>query len=357
MLKDTEGNLLTARVDALVNTVNTVGVMGKGIALQFKRAFPANFRAYASACRKHEVRLGEMFVFPLEQLEPPRYVINFPTKSDWRSKSRLKDIEAGLVDLRRVIGELDLKSLALPPLGCGNGGLNWSDVRPLIDEILGDLREVEILVFVPSGAPSAEEMPVRTQKPRLSRFGAAVLVAYSRYIERSLEAGLSVEPKLALIEAHKVAYFLQESGWPLRLRFTKGRYGPYSDALNHYISSVEGHFISGYGDGTSGSEAALTLDAGAVQEAEELLARDDEYQATLRTLLDTLTGFEFPYGVELLSTVHFAACRLTESGDSLPDVVQAINEWSPRKAALFKQHQAKTAYDKLTSAGLLPCSS
>jgi len=355
MLIDAEGNLLTTRADALVNTVNTVGVMGKGIALQFKRAFPANYRAYVQACEEGRVRLGEMFVFRLDQLQAPYFIINFPTKGNWRSKSRIEDIESGLRDLRRVIGELGLDSVALPPLGCGNGGLDWSEVRPLIDEMLGDLPRVEIKVFAPVGTPPAEQMPVRTVAPRMTHFAAAILVAYSRYIRRSLDAGLSVEPKLAMLEAQKLAYFLQESGWPLRLAFDKGKYGPYSDDLNRFISSIEGHFVRGFGDGTAGSEARLILDPQAVARAESLLADDGEYQAVVERLLDTVSGFEFPYGVELLSTVHFAACKSTPPDPSLGSVIHVINEWSPRKAALFKRHQAQTAYEKLVAAGLLPC--
>ena len=139
MVEFVTGNLLEADADAFVNTVNTKGVMGKGVALQFKRAFPANFKAYQAACAAGEVKLGRMFVFDSGRLERPRYIINFPTKDHWRSRSRLADIETGLVDLRRVLAELEIESIALPPLGCGLGGLDWSDVRPRIEAALADL--------------------------------------------------------------------------------------------------------------------------------------------------------------------------------------------------------------------------
>ena len=165
---ETTGNLLEADVDALVNTVNTVGVMGKGIALQFKHAFPHNFKAYAAACKDGRVRLGEMFVFDAGQLMKPRWIINFPTKGHWRSQSRLTDITTGLDDLRRVIVELGIRSIAVPPLGCGNGGLDWSDVHPLISAKLADL-DCEALVYPPVGSPNASQMSVATptdQNPR-----------------------------------------------------------------------------------------------------------------------------------------------------------------------------------------------
>jgi O-acetyl-ADP-ribose deacetylase (regulator of RNase III) len=136
MIHLTRGDLLKADVDALVNTVNTVGVMGKGVALQFRQAYPRNYEDYRRACEQGAVELGRMFVFDAGQLVHPRHIINFPTKRHWKSKSRLEDIEAGLVDLVRVIKELDIRSIAVPPLGAGSGGLNWSDVRPRIEKAL-----------------------------------------------------------------------------------------------------------------------------------------------------------------------------------------------------------------------------
>ncbi|TVT30862.1 macro domain-containing protein [Amycolatopsis rhizosphaerae] len=149
VVRMTSGDLLESKADALVNAVNSVGVMGKGIALQFKRAFPENFRAYEAACKRGQVRPGEMFVHATDGGDGPRYIVNFPTKNHWRSKSRLADIEAGLEDLRRVVRELGLRSVAVPPLGCGNGGLDWDVVGPVVERELGGLAGVEVLVYVP----------------------------------------------------------------------------------------------------------------------------------------------------------------------------------------------------------------
>ena len=155
MISDVHGNLLDAEADALVNTVNTVGVMGKGIALQFKNAYPDNFQAYRAACQRHELRAGHMFVFDVGQLLRPRWIVNFPTKRHWKSPSRLSDIEAGLDDLRCVIEERNIRSIAVPPLGCGNGGLRWTDVRPLIEMKLGDL-DLRVLLYPPEGCASPD---------------------------------------------------------------------------------------------------------------------------------------------------------------------------------------------------------
>ena len=150
MIEIAKGNLLEARVEALVNTVNTVGVMGKGIALQFKEAFPAMFRDYAMACKTGDVRLGKMHVFDLGGLTGDRrWIINFPTKGHWRERSRLTDIEAGLEDLVDTVRRLGIRSIAIPPLGCGNGGLNWADVRPRIEAAFINSPDVNVLLFEP----------------------------------------------------------------------------------------------------------------------------------------------------------------------------------------------------------------
>lgn len=150
MIHYTTGNLLEADVEALVNTVNTVGVMGKGIALMFKEAFPANFKEYEAACKSAKVKVGCMFVTQPKDLMGPRWIINFPTKEHWRRKSRLEWIDEGLVDLERVILEKGIRSIAVPPLGTGNGGLDWSVVKPRIEKALSPLEEVEVLVFEPT---------------------------------------------------------------------------------------------------------------------------------------------------------------------------------------------------------------
>lgn len=153
MLHFSRGNLLQAEVEAMVNTVNTVGVMGKGIALAFKETYPENFRAYETACGAGELRVGRMFVTENHSLLGPRWIINFPTKKHWRHPSRLEWVQEGLVDLRRVIEQLGIRSIALPPLGCGQGGLAWQDVRSLIETTLGDLPNVEVAVYEPVPRP------------------------------------------------------------------------------------------------------------------------------------------------------------------------------------------------------------
>src|SRR5712671_4863614 len=152
MIEYRTGDILQADAEALVNTVNCVGIMGRGIALQFKSAYPENFKAYEVACGRGEVQPGRMFVFETRQLTNPKYIINFPTKRHWRGKSRMEDIEAGLKALADEIRKRRIRSIALPPLGSGLGGLDWRDVRPRIEAALRGLEDVKVIVFEPHGA-------------------------------------------------------------------------------------------------------------------------------------------------------------------------------------------------------------
>ena len=240
MIELTTGNLLEANTEALVNTVNCVGVMGKGIALQFKQAYPDNFRAYEQACRAGEVQLGRMLTFSTGTLMNPKYNINFPTKRHWKGKSRIEDIKRGLTALIDEVQRLEITSIAVPPLGCGNGGLNWSDVRPPIEAAFASLPHVRVLLYAPIGAPDAEAMPVRTVKPRMTRARALLM----KLIELYGVPGY----RLSLLEIQKLAYFLQSAGEPLRLHFSKQKYGPYAENLHFVLQRLEGHFLRGYGD-------------------------------------------------------------------------------------------------------------
>ena len=151
MIELAQGNLLEADAEALVNTVNCVGFMGKGIALQFKQAWPENFRAYERACHTHEVQPGKMFVVPTGRMMNPKYIVNFPTKRHWRGASRIEDIRAGLKALVQEVKRLGIQSIAVPPLGCGNGWLNWWEVRPMIEQALQAVPDVRVLLFEPRG--------------------------------------------------------------------------------------------------------------------------------------------------------------------------------------------------------------
>ncbi len=343
MVNLARGNLIEAKTEALVNTVNCVGVMGKGIALQFKQAFPENFTAYADACKAGEVKLGRVFVVPLDRMAGPRFILNFPTKDHWRQRSRLADIRAGLESLIEEIRRREIRSVAIPPLGCGNGGLLWEDVRPLIEEAFQQLPDVEVQLYSPSGAPAPARMPVATPRPKWTR-ARALLV-------QLMELYRIPDYRLSLLEVQKLAYFLQAAGEPLRLTFKKHRYGPYAENLNHVLQLMEGHFIRGYGDRSG--RAAIHLIPQAKQEAKAFLRGDREAIERLEKVGRLIEGFESPYGMELLATVHWVAEENPAARAAVEGAAEGVRHWSRQKRERFQPHHIRIAWQRLNEADWL----
>ena len=344
MIRFKTGDMFAEEAEALVNTVNCVGVMGRGIALQFKRTFPSNFKAYAARCRRGEMKPGRVFVFETGSELPPRYIINFPSKRHWRGKSRLEDIESGLRSLVKEIRDRNIRSVAVPPLGSGLGGLDWSLVRSRILEAFKELHDVDVTVFEPGGGP-AETRPNRsTDVPRMTP-GRAVLVGLlDRYLRGLLD------PFVTLQEAHKLMYFMQAAGEPLKLRFMKAHYGPYAENLRHVLHAIEGHMISGYADGGDRPDKRLTLVPGAIDDAKTFVATTTDTQARFNRVADLVAGFESPFGMELLSTVHWVVTR--ENAAGVHQVVERAYAWNERKRE-FSPRQIELALDLLQQKGWL----
>lgn len=329
-----QGNLLEADAEALVNTVNCVGIMGKGIALQFKQAFPDNYRQYARACKMNWVHLGAMFIVPTNMAANPRYIINFPTKDHWRGKSRLEDIESGLVALVEDIKRLAIHSIAIPALGCHNGGLDWSDVRPRIVAAFESLPDVQVLLFGPHATPALQAMPVGTVKPPLTRARALLVLLMDLYREPGYQIGR--------LEIQKLAYFLQAAGEPLRLDFVKHQYGPYAENLNHVLQRLEGHYLRGYGD--RNTRAEIQLLPGAVDEAHKQLDSAPDARERLDHVRRLIEGFETPAGMELLATVHWVARHNLGAATDPAIAVLAVQGWSKRKKERFTPVQIGKAW-------------
>lgn len=343
MIEYTSGDILKDEAEALVNTVNCVGVMGRGIALQFKNAFPANFKAYEAACKREEVQPGRMFVYATGQLTPPRYIINFPTKRHWRGKSRIEDVEAGLLALVDVIRSREIRSVALPPLGSGLGGLDWIEVRARIGAALADLQDVQVRVYEPTGAPATDRMHHQRQVPKMTA-GRASLVALMKHYLKGL-----LDPSISLLEVHKLMYFMQEAGEPLRLKYVKAPYGPYAENLRHVLHAIEGHLVAGYGDGGDAPDKPLKLVPGAVVEAEAFLAANADTRSRFERVAVLVEGFESPFGMELLSTVHWVLAHDLQV-HNVEQVVERTYAWNQRKRQ-FTPRQIGIAVDVLTAHG------
>ncbi len=342
MIRYKTDDIFKEEADAIVNTVNCVGVMGRGIALQFKKRFPENFRVYEAACKQKGVVPGKMFVHETGSLIGPKYVINFPTKRHWRGASRMEDIESGLQDLAEVIAELNIKSIALPPLGCGLGGLDWSEVRGRIESALSQLSEVKVIVFEPKGAPEAEKMVKNRKVPNMTPGRAALVELMHRYL-----AGL-LDPFVSLLEVHKLMYFLQESGEPLRLKYQKNLYGPYAENLRHVLNALEGHLLFGYVDGGDRPDKELKLVPGAYEDASMFLQEHPQTKQHFDKVSNLVEGFESPFGMELLATVHWVATK--EYATTIEQVVSKVHQWNERKKQLTPR-QIELAYSVLTEKG------
>ena len=338
------GDILSEDAEALVNSVNCVGVMGRGIALQFKNMFPDNFKAYADACKRDEVRPGRMFVFATGQLTNPRYIINFPTKRHWRGKSRMQDIEVGLHALAHEIKRRNLRSIALPPLGSGLGGLDWSTVRSHIESALQEIDSVRVAVFEPGGVPVDGRPNRSTDVPKMTQGRAVLVNLVHRYV------GGLLDPFATLLEIHKLMYFMEVAGEPLRLNVRKGPYGPYAENLRHVLRSVEGHLISGYVDGGDAPGKEIKLVPGAVDDACAFLEDHPETRSRFDRVSELVEGFESSFGLELLATVHWVAAQHPTAGDD--KVIALTYSWHQRKRQ-FSERQIKVALDVLRAKGWL----
>jgi O-acetyl-ADP-ribose deacetylase (regulator of RNase III) len=350
MIRYTTGNLLEADVEALVNTVNTVGVMGKGIALMFKERFPTNMRAYALACKQKQVQTGHMFVTETGELSGPKWIVNFPTKQHWRSKSKIEWIDEGLLDLKRFIGEQQVRSIAVPALGAGNGGLEWEQVKPRIEQALAGLDDVDVLVY----EPTAQYQNVTKTKGIQELTPARAMIA--ELVRRYWTLGIDC----SLLEIQKLAWFLQraiqQQGQPdvLKLNFKANYYGPYANNLDHLLNALDGSYLKAdkripdsdpldviwFRD-----EQKPKLDAWFKSEGKHWLP-------TLDNAAQTIEGFESPFGMELLSTVDWATCQMNAE-PTVAGIRTAISQWpagqkwAERKQRLFSDQHLQVALKRL----------
>lgn len=345
MIELKQGDILKANAEALVNTVNCVGVMGRGIALQFKKTFSEQyFKEYKTACDNKELQPGKMLVHDLNRLHNPKYVIDFPTKRHWKGKSKMEDIEAGLQTLVQEIRGRQIGSIAIPPLGCGLGGLQWPDVREKIEQAFQNLTDVQVLLYEPKGAPPAKKMAHTPTTPHLTVGRAALLVLMRRYLSAVMD------PFVTLLEIHKLMYFMQEAGEGLKLQYQKGPFGPYAKNLRHVLNLMEGHFISGYGDAGDNPDRQINLMPDVLPKAEIFLENHPGTCDHFQKVVDLISGFETPFGMELLSTVHWVANH--ENASSSDQAVKQTYNWNSRKR-MFQEKHIRLAWDILAQKGWL----
>lgn len=335
-----EGNLLDAKVEALVNTVNTVGVMGKGIALQFKNEFPENYKAYKDAIAKDEIITGKVQVVPINQMNGVRYIINFPTKQHWRSPSKVAWIKEGLKDLREQISNYNIKSIAIPPLGCGNGGLKWETIKPIIYEALAGL-DIQAIVYEPTDL-------IKETLKKEERISAAKLTPARAMLLSLLYQYRALGEFASEFAAVKLGYFLQRFGeTQLRLNFKKGIYGPYSNEVRFVLYTLNGYYIKGYEQMDAKPFETLELVASKKAEVKSFIdnSASIEEKNRLKQVAEFIQGFESPYGLELLATTDYS---IQQTGSfELNVIAEEIKNWSIRKENLFPANHIQLAINHL----------
>jgi len=337
MIEFIQGDLLASNAEAIVNTVNCVGVMGRGIALQFKNRFPDNYKFYETACKRGDVVPGKVLVYETNSIINPKYIINFPTKRHWRGTSKFEDIENGLIDLVDVIKSKKISSISVPSLGCGLGGLDWKDVKSSLISAFTDVGDVSISIYEPTGAPPSIDMVHCRKQPNMTTGRASLICLMKRYLEGLLD------PDITLIEIHKLMFFLQEGGEQLKLNYVKGHFGPYAKNLSHVLNAIEGHFVYGYADGGDKPDKQIMIVPGAEAEADAFIEQYTETKHRINRVADLVDGFETPYGMELLSTVYWVMKFETVS---LEDVICYTYAWGKQKKK-FTHRQIKIAYERL----------
>jgi len=335
MIHYTTGNLLEAKADAIVNTVNTVGVMGKGLALAFKKSYPENFKKYQIEAKNKNLEIGKMLV--TYDNVSQKFIINFPTKIHWKFKSKIEYIEKGLFDLINFLNNTpNIKSIAIPPLGCGNGGLNWNEVKPLIEKAVGELTKIEnVFIFEP--------VPLEVQSDLIADYKltpqrAVFLTALHDY----LKLGYSIN----LLVTQKTAYFLQKLGEPLHLKFEKGFYGPYSQRLNHLLKKINGSYIF-FDQEENKPDVEVMIYGNEFSKVTEYsnLNLSNEQKERLHKFSSLIDGFESPYGMELLATVSFI---LDSNRDHDMNSIQSeIYKWTNRKKNLMKPIHIEKAFKRV----------
>lgn len=343
MITYLKGNLLEANTEALVNTVNTVGVMGKGIALQFKERFPHNNQVYIKACKEGSLTIGTLLIVKESILDGEKIIINFPTKKDWKHRSSYSYVESGLQALKAELEKNEIKSIAIPPLGCGNGGLDWAKVKPIMETYLKDLK-LDIQIYEPNEAiksylQKTEQTPTKT---KLTDKRAMLLSAMYSY-------ELSMGENVNLFVANKLAYFLQLLGEPMRLKFEKAPYGPFSPQIGHVLYRLNGTYLKGLEQFEAKPFEPLLLNYDAYDEVKDFISQSLTIQQLtyLETLKKLITGFESFLALEVLSTVAYIKHE-QKKGDK-NEILKAIAEWSPRKKREISENYVEVALKRLES--------
>jgi uncharacterized protein YwgA/O-acetyl-ADP-ribose deacetylase (regulator of RNase III) len=355
MIRVLSGNLFESKAQTWVNTVNCVGVMGKGVALGFKQRFPEMFTDYQRRCERGEVRLGRPYLF--KHLVGP-WIVNFPTKQDWRQVTNLQDIISGLEYLRAHYKDWGIKSLAVPPLGCGNGQLEWRVVGPTLYRHLSGL-DIPVELYAPHGTPHSElqpsflgamgregDLPPSAPKPQFIQPGIVAIVETVRRLERQ-----PYHPPVGRTTFQKIAYVLTDLGVDTGLKYHRGSYGPYSDELKPTIGRLmnngllQEHRLGRMIEVRTGPTLPDALRAYA-----QYLS---EYEPAIRKTTDLFMRIG-TNRAELVATIRFAYGELKKEMKTQPselDVLRRVMQWKRRRRPPLSETEVASHIRNLAALG------
>ncbi len=314
MFKVMIGDLFESQAQTLVNTVNCVGVMGKGVAEQFKKRLPAMFDDYLRRCEENAVRLGEPYLY--RDLSGAS-IVNFPTKGHWRSSSRLADIERGLDYFVSHLVEWNITSVAMPPLGCGNGGLEWAEVGPLLYRKLHELP-IDIELYAPYGTPKPQltteylAAPSQMSLDGKGRRHAKMISEWVVLMEvlRQLQDQPYANPVGRTI-FQKICYVVTEMGVPTGFTFTKGSYGPFSDGVKLALHDFANR--NWLQEETLGRMLALRVASQYERDRSRFADLIGQYQKKIAKTVDLFSRIKSTDQAEMVMTVLYASRQIKQS--------------------------------------------
>ncbi|MEX3743549.1 type II toxin-antitoxin system antitoxin DNA ADP-ribosyl glycohydrolase DarG [Lysinibacillus xylanilyticus] len=373
MIKFVKGNLFDSDAEALVNTVNCVGVMGKGVALEVKKKHPNVYKVYKKACDIGQIKPGKILTVPTENLIGTQYIVNFPTKRHWRANSKIEDIKLGLPALVQEIKDLKLKSIAIPPLGCGNGGLDWNEVRPIIVDALSKVEDVDITIYEPQGTNKVESnnnskdyvkkvnklraeesatnkvesynKPMvdrnnKGQKPRLTEGRRALLTLLSLYEKEKFV--------ITINEIHNLAYILQTAGTPLRLNFEKTEKGFFSNELNLVLLKLNNYYLEAYSLPGKNSLVRIKDDQLKMASSSE---DHDLLKYRIDLLINSINGYKSEVGLELFSIVLSEMKELVSFSD-YDLLLERVLDSDLKHKSIFKKSDVEEIYLKIKKSDI-----
>jgi O-acetyl-ADP-ribose deacetylase (regulator of RNase III) len=324
MIQYITGNILESSAQAIINTVNTDGIMGKGIALQFKNSFPNNYKAYKDACKNDTIDIGKLFVFREGNLTiGEKTIINFPTKKSWRKPSEYSYIEKGLDDLISIVNAHNITSIGIPPLGAGNGGLEWEQVKKIIEQKLNHLN-IDIYIYEPT-----IQIKEYLKQERVKLTNARALLLYLLF--DLVKNGEYVSE----FSSEKICYFLQRFGAKkyFKLEFEPNFYGPYSGKVRYVLNALNGSYIMGFSDMNKKPFEPLTLIADGYETVKMHIENNAELTEIAQKTIAFLTGFYSDFALELFSSIDYLSLKNNTINKEI--ISKQLEAWSDRKRTLF----------------------